>query len=268
MPARKRASSRNVCPHAWRGPETARGAARPTAFRRRAAGMDIFAQTPREREWGEDMLSTLSGDEPRGRPVSSLVVIVLRALLLHRLPKELFFWLWMLALLRLLLPVFPASPLSVFARWEQPAAQWSASVVVQQAPQGEATLAPVAPQAPPVAVAPQAPAAPQASPAAAPEAGPDASAHARLAGRRPAAGAASGPCLRARPAPLSKRPAPCTAPFMRAWLKQSALRRPLEVRLCRAHRLADDLRRSAPGHPPARERRQGRHADAFVRAGA
>ena len=45
-----------------------------------------------------------------------LVVIVLRALLLHRLPKALFFWLWMLALLRLLLPVFPASPLSVFAR--------------------------------------------------------------------------------------------------------------------------------------------------------
>ncbi|HIQ83926.1 MAG TPA: hypothetical protein IAA52_12610, partial [Candidatus Pullichristensenella stercorigallinarum] len=51
-----------------------------------------------------------------------LVVIVLRALFLHRLPKALFFWLWMAALLRLLLPMFPASPVSVFARWEAPAA--------------------------------------------------------------------------------------------------------------------------------------------------
>ena len=82
-----------------------------------------------------------------------MVVIVLRALLLHRLPKELFFWLWMLALLRLLLPVFPASPLSVFARWEQPAMRQEAAVAAQQAPQGEAPLAPAVSQAPPVAVA-------------------------------------------------------------------------------------------------------------------
>ena len=160
-----------------------------------------------------------------------LVVIVLRALLLHRLPKALFFWLWMLALLRLLLPVFPASPLSVFARWEQPAAQWSASVVVQQAPQGEATLAPVAPQAPPVAVAPQAPAAPQASPAAAPEAGPMPTLTrvwlavslllALLLGLAYARGLRN-----------FRRARPLQSPFIRAWLKENALRCPLEVRLC------------------------------------
>ena len=79
-----------------------------------------------------------------------LVVIVLRALLLHRLPKALFFWLWMLALLRLLLPVFPASPLSVFAR--APVVQQAAVETVgegAQATRTEAAIAPAAPQAPP-----------------------------------------------------------------------------------------------------------------------
>ena len=160
-----------------------------------------------------------------------LVVIVLRALLLHRLPKALFFWLWMLALLRLLLPVFPASPLSVFARWEQPAAQWSASVVVQQAPQGEATLAPVEPQAPPVAVAPQAPAAPQASPAAAPEAGPMPTLTCVWLAISLLLALLLG-LVYARGLRNFRRARPLQSPFIRAWLKQSALRRPLEVCLC------------------------------------
>ena len=160
-----------------------------------------------------------------------MVVIVLRALLLHRLPKELFFWLWMLALLRLLLPVFPASPLSVFARWEQPAMRQEAAVAAQQAPQGEAALAPAVSQAPPVAVAPQAPAAPQASPVAAPEAGPMptltrvwlavALLLLLLLGLAYARG------LR-----IFRRARPLQSPFIRAWLKENALRRPLEVRLC------------------------------------
>ena len=97
--------------------------------------------------------------------------------------------------------------------------------------------------------------------------GPAAAARARLAGRRPTAGAAAGPCLRARPAPLSKRQTPPQSFPARmaetAGPAPSAGGAPVP-----AHRLADDLRRSAPGHPPARERRQGRHADAFVRAGA
>jgi len=159
-----------------------------------------------------------------------LVVIVLRALLLHRLPKALFFWLWMLALLRLLLLVFPASPLSVFARWEQPAAQWSASVVVQQAPQGEATLAPAAPQAPPAAAAQTAPLARPAS-AAAPEA-----ALLPLLARVWLAVALLLALLLglvyARGLRRFQSARPLHSPFLRAWLKRRALRRPLEVRLC------------------------------------
>ena len=97
-----------------------------------------------------------------------LVVIVLRALLLHRLPKALFFWLWMLALLRLLLPVFPASPLSVFAR--APVVQQAAVEMVgegAQATRTEAAIAPAAPQAPPAVSAQTAPPA-RPAPAAAP----------------------------------------------------------------------------------------------------
>lgn len=87
------------------------------------------------------MLSTLLEMSLAGGCII-LVIIVLRALLLHRLPKTLFFWLWMVALLRLLLPVFPASPLSVFARWEAPAAP-----VVEMAAAPEQESAQAAPPA-------------------------------------------------------------------------------------------------------------------------
>ena len=200
-----------------------------------------------------------------------MVVIVLRALLLHRLPKALFFWLWMLALLRLLLPVFPASPLSVFARTPvaAPVVQQAAASAVgegAQATRTEAAIAPAAAQAPPTTAAQHGPCAPRIRRRA--RSGPDAGAHVRLAGRRPAAGAASGPCLRARPAHAFKAAArPLQSPFIRAWLKRERPAPPAGGAPVPAHRLPDDLRRSAPGHPPARERRQGRHADAFVRAG-
>lgn len=164
-----------------------------------------------------------------------LVVIVLRALLLHRLPKALFFWLWMLALLRLLLPVFPASPLSVFARAPvaAPVVQQAAASAVgegAQAMRTEAAVAPAAPQAPPAAAAQTAPLARAAS-AAAPE-------------------AALMPTLTrvwlavalllllllglayARGLRIFRRARPLQSPFIRAWLKENALRRPLEVRLC------------------------------------
>ena len=164
-----------------------------------------------------------------------LVVIVLRALLLHRLPKALFFWLWMLALLRLLLPVFPASPLSVFAR--APAAapvvqQAAASAVGEgaQATRTEAGIAPAAAQAPPTTAAQTAPLARPAS-AAAPEAAlmpaltcvwlAVALLLALLLG-----------LVYARGLRIFRRARPLQSPFIRAWLKENALRRPLEVRLC------------------------------------
>ena len=153
-----------------------------------------------------------------------LVIIVLRALLLHRLPKELFFWLWMLALLRLLLPVFPTSPLSVFARWEAPAALRTAADAAPWAAREGAGLASAALEAPLAANARSTPVA------------------------RPASEAALTPALTlvwlavalllllllglayARGLRRFQRAEPMNDPFIRAWLKQNALRRPVEVR--------------------------------------
>ena len=164
-----------------------------------------------------------------------LVVIVLRALLLHRLPKALFFWLWMLALLRLLLPVFPASPLSVFARAPvaAPVVQQAAASAVgedAQAPRTEAAVAPIAPQAPPTTAAQTASLARPAS-AAAPEA--------TLMPALTCVWLAVALLLAlllglvyARGLRIFRRARPLQSPFIRAWLKENALRRPLEVRLC------------------------------------
>ena len=164
-----------------------------------------------------------------------LVVIVLRALLLHRLPKALFFWLWMLALLRLLLPVFPASPLSVFARAPvaAPVVQQAAASAVgegAQAMRTEAAVAPAAPQAPPAAAAQTAPLARAAS-AAAPEAAlmpaltcvwlAVALLLALLLG-----------LVYARGLRRFQSATPLHSPFLRAWLKRQALRRAVDVRLC------------------------------------
>ena len=164
-----------------------------------------------------------------------LVVIVLRALLLHRLPKALFFWLWMLALLRLLLPVFPTSPLSVFARAPvaAPVAQQAAVEMVgegAQATRTEAAIAPAAPQAPPAVSAQTAPPV-RPAPAAAPEVSLTplltriwltvSLLLALLLGLAYARGLRN-----------FRRARPLQSPFIRAWLKQNALRRPLEVRLC------------------------------------
>lgn len=171
-----------------------------------------------------------------------LVAIVLRTLFLHRVSKRLFFWLWMAALLRLLLPAFPASPVSVFAHWQPapPAAQ-SAVEAVQEA---TAPQAQTAPEAAKEAAAPQT--APEGAPSAAlPGASqPDAQAGAPdRAPRSPLAWVWMGgfTALLALTA-LSyvrglrrfRASRPFRGRFIRDWRRRHALRRRVEVRLCAA----------------------------------
>ena len=163
-----------------------------------------------------------------------LVIIVLRALLLHRLPKALFFWLWMLALLRLLLPAFPTSPLSVFARWEAPAAP-----VVQQAVPDEAQEGAQIPQD----GAQKAPAAPETQPTALPQGTPAVVTPVMPGTARPPVPTLAWMAVAlllalllglayARGLRRFQSARPIDSPFLRAWLKQNALRRPVDVRLC------------------------------------
>ena len=163
-----------------------------------------------------------------------LVIIVLRALLLHRLPKALFFWLWMLALLRLLLPAFPTSPLSVFARWEAPAAP-----VVQQAVPDEAQEGAQIPQD----GAQKAPAAPETQPTALPQGTPAVVTPVMPGIARPPVPTLAWMAVAlllalllglayARGLRRFQSARPIDSPFLRAWLKQNALRRPVDVRLC------------------------------------
>ena len=141
----------------------------------------------------------------------------------------------MLALLRLLLPVFPASPLSVLARAPvaAPVVQQAAASAVgegAQAMRTEAAVAPAAPQAPPAAAAQTAPLARAAS-AAAPEAAlmpaltcvwlAVALLLALLLG-----------LVYARGLRRFQSATPLHSPFLRAWLKRQALRRAVDVRLC------------------------------------
>ena len=191
------------------------------------------------------MLSTLLEMSLAGGCII-LVIIVLRALFLHRLPKTLFFWLWMVALLRLLLPVFPASPLSVFARWEAPTAP---VVEMAAAPEQESAQA-----APPAStpidedMAQAAPPAVQKTPQSVPSSAPQ-SASAATPQTAPVARATvfTGVWLGvsallllflgltyARGLRRFRTSRPIDHPCIRAWLQRHALRRPLAVRLCAA----------------------------------
>ena len=171
-----------------------------------------------------------------------LVAIVLRTLFLHRVSKRLFFWLWMAALLRLLLPAFPASPVSVFAHW-QPAPP-AAQSAVEAAQEATAPQAQTAPEAAKEAAAPQT--APEGAPSAAlPGASqPDAQAGAPdRAPRSPLAWVWMGgfTALLALTA-LSyvrglrrfRASRPFRGRFIRDWRRRHALRRRVEVRLCAA----------------------------------
>ena len=65
-----------------------------------------------------------------------LVIAVLRALFAQRLPRRLLCALWAVALLRLLLPVFPPSPLSLFPDVESGGGEaFPAAVAPTAAPQ-------------------------------------------------------------------------------------------------------------------------------------
>ena len=165
-----------------------------------------------------------------------LVVIVLRALFLHRLPKALFFWLWMVALARLLLPVFPASPVSVFARWEAPAA---APIVRQitpdearegvQIPQGDMQTGLAGPETQPAAARLQEP--PAAVTSVMPGTGlPPAFTLVWLAVALLLTVLLG--FTYARGLRRFQNAKPINSPFIRSWLKQNALRRPVDVRLC------------------------------------
>ena len=69
-----------------------------------------------------------------------LVIAVLRALFAQRLPRRLLCALWAAALLRLLLPVFPPSPLSLFPAVGSGGGEALPAAVAPTAAPGAATL--------------------------------------------------------------------------------------------------------------------------------
>ena len=177
-----------------------------------------------------------------------LVVIIMRALFQHRLPRRLFYLMWMVALLRLLVPAFPPSPLSVFSA---------------------VNVAPSAPQTP--AITAQAPAVDALTTAAASAPTPASKPNAALPAALPrTATAAPAPTQSAAPAPAAVNSAPPETPwlvayvavasalcvllallyvrglrrfrasrplesaFSRAWLREHPLRRAVRLRLCEA----------------------------------
>ena len=98
-----------------------------------------------------------------------LVIAVLRALFAQRLPRRLLCALWMLVLVRLLLPIFPPSPLSLFPAVESGGGEALPAIAAAStaAPEAAAPAAqPAAPAAQPAA--PRATAAPQTAPQPAP----------------------------------------------------------------------------------------------------
>ena len=191
------------------------------------------------------MLSTLLEMSLAGGCII-LVIIVLRALLLHRLPKTLFFWLWMVALARLLLPVFPASPLSVFARWEAPAAPVLEMAMVpeqestQVTPPASASAVGDMTQAAPPAVQKTAQSVPSSTPQSASVATLQSAPVARATVFTGVWLGVSALLLLflgltyARGLRRFRTSRPIDHPCIRAWLQRHALRRPLAVRLCAA----------------------------------
>lgn len=174
-----------------------------------------------------------------------LVIAVLRVLFAQRLPRRLLCALWAAALLRLLLPVFPPSPLSLFPAVESGGGEALPAAVASPtaAPQAAAPAAQPASQA--AAPASAAPAVPRA--AAMPQTAPAPQAAAAISVERPAPpvwpivhGSVAALllilliALYARGLRRFRASAPCEDGFARQWLARHPLRRPLRLRLCAA----------------------------------
>ena len=76
-----------------------------------------------------------------------LVIAVLRALFAQRLPRRLLCALWAVALLRLLLPVFPPSPLSLFPAVESGGGEALPAIAAAPTAAPQAVVSTVAPGA-------------------------------------------------------------------------------------------------------------------------
>ena len=174
-----------------------------------------------------------------------LVIAVLRALFAQRLPRRLLCALWAVALLRLLLPVFPPSPLSLFPAVESGGGELPAAIVAAPtaAPQAAAPAAQPASQA--AAPASAAPAVPRAT--AMPQTAPAPQVVASTNAERPAPpvwpivhGSVAAlllillAVLYARGLRRFRASAPCEDGFASQWLARHPLRRPLRLRLCAA----------------------------------
>ena len=76
-----------------------------------------------------------------------LVIAVLRALFAQRLPRRLLCALWMLVLVRLLLPIFPPSPLSLFPAVESGGGEALPAIVAAPTAAPQTVVSTVAPGA-------------------------------------------------------------------------------------------------------------------------
>ena len=166
-----------------------------------------------------------------------LVIAVLRALFAQRLPRRLLCALWMLVLVRLLLPIFPPSPLSLFPAVESGGGEALPAIAAAStaAPEAAAPAAqPAAPAAQPAA--PRATAAPQTAPQAAPASAesPAPSVWPIVHGSVAALLLILLIALYARGLRRFRDSAPCEDEYAIQWLARHPLRRRLRLRLCAA----------------------------------
>ena len=170
-----------------------------------------------------------------------LVIAVLRALFAQRLPRRLLCALWAVALLRLLLPVFPPSPLSLFPAVESGGGEMLPAAAPTAAPQAAAPAAqPASQAAAPEAAAPAATRAPAMS-----QTAPQVVAPTNAESPAPPVwpivhGSVAAlllillAVLYARGLRRFRASAPCEDEYARQWLARHPLRRLLRLRLCAA----------------------------------